>query len=194
MATRRGVSTNVGDRRNRPLLRFDVRDKTVASQNRRFGDRVSASINAANSELTAEGLSFSVANLLSARELAAIQSVPSLVRDVNRIVKNLGARTLERIRDAADPTYDTGAFKSAFRIKTDVDGKLKIRFEVSNPVKYALYVHRSGTPRSHTVVNKYIVPIMQRAMQELIEDLSGDSGVLSQALEGIILRPLTRGA
>jgi len=84
--------------------------------------------------------------------------------------------------------------RSAFRIKTDVDGKLKIRFEVSNPVKYALYVHRSGTPRSHTVVNKYIVPIMQRAMQELIEDLSGDSGVLSQALEGIILRPLTRGA
>ena len=49
MATRRGVTTNVGDRRNRPLLRFDVRDKTVASQNRRSGHRVSACVTAVTS-------------------------------------------------------------------------------------------------------------------------------------------------
>lgn len=192
MARRPAVTTRIGDP-ERGQLRFDTIRKAQAIRDRQFGGARRASINVRDTEVgTGKGLGFEVGLFLNADEISAINSVPKLKRELNRIVGNLGARLLDKVQQVSKPTYEYGLFYSGWRIKTNVGGDLKLRVELSNPAPYALYVHRKGTDKSRTVVNTYVKPLVQRAMQELLEDLTGESGVLTKGLAGIILRPLAR--
>jgi len=197
MARRQRVSTVIGNREGAPL-RFDTQREALALRNRQFGGARRASINVADTEVgTGRGLGFQVSFAFTPQELADINSVPKLRQQLNRIVRNTGARLLDRVKTVSAPTRVTGLFKDSWRIKSDIIGSVdaggvKLRLEVSNDAPYALYVHRKGTPKEKTVVNTYVKPLVQRAIDELLDDLTGSSGVLPRALRGRILRPLAK--
>lgn len=197
MARRQRVSTQIGNPEGAPL-RFDTLREALSFRNRQFGDARRASINVAGTEVgTGKGLGFEIGFALSRQELAEINSVPKLRNQLNRIARNGGARLLSRVKAVSAPTRVTGLFKDSWRIKSDIigsvdSGGLKLRLELSNDAPYALYVHRKGTPAEKTVVNTYVKPLVQQAIDELLEDLTGESGVLPSALRGLILRPLAR--
>ena len=197
MARRQRVSTVIGNREGAPL-RFDTQREALALRNRQFGGARRASINVADTEVgTGRGLGFQVSFAFTPQELSDIESVPKLKQQLNRIVRNAGARLLDRVQDVSRATYETGLFYSGWRIKSDVIGTvdaggLKLRIELSNPAPYALYVHRKGTKPNKTIVNTYVKPLVQRSIDEILEDLTGSSGVLPRALRGRILRPLAK--
>lgn len=198
MARRPAVTTRIGDP-ERGQLRFDTIRKAQAIRDRQFGGARRASINVRDTEVgTGKGLGFEVGFALSAEELLAIQSVPKLESALNRIVKNTGARLLRKVRAVSRRTYDTGLFSSSWTIRDDViggvkaGGKLRLRIELQNPAPYALYVHEAGTAPSKTIVNTYVKPLVQEAIDEILDDLTGASGALTQAMVGAILRPLAR--
>lgn len=194
MALRRGVTTTIGDPERRPL-RFDVQRKALDLRNRQFGDARRASVNVRGTEVgTGRGLGFEVGFALTPDEIEAINSVPKLRRQLSRIADNAGARLLRRVQEVSRQTYDTGLFYSGWRIRTDFGSDLTLRVELQNPAPYALYVHRKGTPKERTIVNTYVKPLVQAAIDELLADLTGESGVLPKALAGIILKPFSRGA
>ena len=197
MPPRRAVTTRIADPERRPL-RFDTQREALTLRNRQFGDARRASVNVAGTEVgTGKGLGFEVGFALTRQEIADIESVPKLKAQLNRIVRNAGARLLDRVQDVSRATYETGLFYSGWRIKSDVIGTvdaggLKLRIELSNPAPYALYVHRKGTKPNKTIVNTYVKPLVQRSIDEILEDLTGSSGVLPRALRGRILRPLAK--
>lgn len=192
MARRPSVTTTIGDKDRRPL-RFDVQDKALELRNRQFGAARRASINVRGTEVgSGEGLGLDVGLVLTEEEAAAIGSSKKLTRELNKIVNNAGARLLRRVQEVSRATYDTGLFYSAWRVRTVKNGDAKFRIELQNSAPYALYVHRAGTPRDKTVVNTYIKPLIQQSIDEVLEDLTGVSGVLSKALAGVILRPLAK--
>lgn len=188
----RGVTTRIGDPERRPL-RFDVQREALRLRDRQFGGARRASINVAGTEVgTGRGLGFEVGFALTPDEVEAINASKRLKREMSRIVGNAGKRLLDRVQKASRATYDTGLFYSGWRIKADVGGDLKLRIELSNPAPYALYVHRKGTPRSKTVVNTYVKPLVQETIDEILDDLTGVSGVLTRGLAGIVLRPFAK--
>lgn len=194
MALRPRVTTQIGDPERRPL-RFDVQRKALDLRNRQFGDARRAPINVRGTEVgTGKGLGFEVGFALSADEIAAINAVPKIRRQLNRIADNAGARLLRRVQEVSRQTYETGLFYSGWRFRTDIGSDLTLRIELQNPAPYALYVHRKGTPKERTIVNTYVKPLVQAAIDELLADLTGESGVLPRALAGIILKPFARGA
>lgn len=163
---RPAVSTTIGDTANRPLLRFDVRKKALEQRLASFTGRAVP--------VTGEGLNLSIGGLFSTRERGIIAGSRAVEVAVNRVIRNAAERGLQHIRKVSRDTYETGAFYSNWRyeLKADSSG-LKANLSYTNPVPYAKYVHRSGTPRSHTVYNKHVKPYVIRKLQkEIIDDLT----------------------
>jgi len=166
-APRGPVSTTIGDKRNTPLLRFDTRQEALQARLDTFrGEAVPVT--------GGDGLSLNASLLLNAAELARATTDRTLRAALNKILRAAAKRALDKVRALSRPTYDTGAFMSNWAVDLDdVGGGLRLRMSFRNPVPYSLYVHRSGKPRSFTVVNTYVIPYVREQLQrEIIEDLS----------------------
>lgn len=120
------------------------------------------------------GLTISTAGRLSRTEWRAATGSRTLRAVLGRILRNGAARLLRRTQDASRPTYKTGLFLSSWRVERDESSDIAFpdRLTLVNPVPYASYVHRKGTPRSATVVKVHIRPLLVQMRQELEEDFA----------------------
>ncbi len=172
------VSTTVGDRKNRPLLRFDTQREVLSL----VGGPGAGSIGGSGS-----GLAIRLDRVLTSPEIAAIAANKTAAAMVGRVVEAAAGRLLDRVRKVSKPTYRTGLFYSAWRAKVGTRGGLKSNIELTNPAPYALYVHRKGTRKTSTVFNVHVKPIAKAIANELIDDLVA---VLKRKAVASVLAPL----
>lgn len=151
-------------------LRFDVQKTVLGQALQRFGNRPSKAVGRG-------GLTFDIAMLFSASERDAVEANRAFRTELNRLIQNTGARLVERARAVSRPTYKTGLFSSSWRVERQTSKIAGLNSEVSltNKAPYALYVHRKGTPKSATVVNKYIKPLVRKAIDEIVDDVTNST-------------------
>ena len=120
------------------------------------------------------GLSVSTASNLPRSAWRAAEGSRALSALLNRIMRNGAARLLRRAQDASRPTYRTGLFLSSWRVVRDASTDLLFvdRLTLENPVPYASYVHRKGSPPKQTVVRVHIRPLLDVVRRELVEDFA----------------------
>lgn len=163
---REPVSTQIGNTKDRPLLRFDVARKALEQRlaTYRGTERV---------PVTAEEGSLNLSSIFRAEEVAAIVQNRTARAALNRVMQNAGKRLQDHARKVSRQTYETGAFYSNWKVAVKADSSgLKSVIELTNAVPYALYVHPKGTPIEDTVFNKLIKPWIQNTLKEqLIEDI-----------------------
>ena len=162
---RERVTTVVGDTEARGLLRFDVQREVLDFRNRTFVGRRRAPV------VGGSGLEIQISRVLSTEEVTAIAADRAASAAFNRAIDAGAERLLSRVRKVTRPTYETGLFYSAWRVKNRKTRGLKGTIELENPAPYALYVHRKGAPRTRTVVNTYVKPLVKTAAAELVDDL-----------------------
>jgi len=151
-------------------LRFDVQRTVLGQALQRFGNRASKAVKRG-------GLTFDIAMVFSADERAAVEANTKFRVELNRLIQNTGARLVARARDVSRATYKTGLFSSSWRIERQASKIAGLNSELSltNRAPYALYVHRKGTPKSATVVNKYIKPLVRKAIDEIVDDVTNST-------------------
>ena len=113
-----------------------------------------------------------------------------LLTRMRQTVRAAAARGLSRIRAASRPTYQTGLFYSAWRDRlTDDVSQTGLVMDIlyTNPTPYGIWVHRKGTPRSQTVVNTYVKPILADLTDEVLNDLTGPVAAVTDALREDVL-------
>lgn len=155
------VSTTVGDRENRPLLRFDTQ-RTVLNL---LGGPGRGSITGGN------GLEIRLDRVLTSPEIAQLALNKTAAGIIGRVMDAASARLLDRVRQVSRKTYRTGLFYSGWRAKVGSRGGLRSNIELQNKTPYAVFVHRKGTRRSETVVNTYVKPLVREVADEVLQDL-----------------------
>ena len=151
-------------------LRFDVQRTVLGQALQRFGNRPSKAVGRG-------GLTFDIAMLFSAGEREAVEANSKFRVELNRLIRNTGQRLVERARKVSYQTRKTDLFWSSWAIEretTAISG-LNSKISLTNKAPYALYVHRKGTPKSATVVNKYIKPLVRKAIDEIVDDVTSSS-------------------
>lgn len=133
------------------------------------------------------GLTISTAGRLSRTEWRAVTGSRTMRAILGRIMRNGAARLLRRVQDASKPTYIPGLFLSGWRIVRDESSDIAFpdRLTLENPVPYASYVHRKGTPRRATVVRVYVRPLVAQMRDELAEDLARAD--VTQAIQHLVM-------
>lgn len=151
-------------------LRFDVQRTVLGQALQRFGNRPSKAVGRG-------GLTFDIAMLFSASERDAVEANTKFRVELNRLIRNTGARLVDRARAASYPTRKTDLFWSSWAIEreTTTIAGLNSKVNLTNKAPYALYVHRKGTPKSATVVNKYIKPLVKKAIDEIVDDVTNST-------------------
>lgn len=155
------VSTVIGDRENRPLLRFDTQ-RTVLNL---LGGPGRGSITGGN------GLEIRLDRVLTSPEIARLALDKTAAGIIGRVMDAASARLLDRVRQVSRKTYRTGLFYSGWRAKVGSRGGLRSNIELQNKAPYAVFVHRKGTRRSETVVNTYVKPLVREVADEVLQDL-----------------------
>lgn len=155
------VSTTIGDRENRPLLRFDTQ-RTVLNL---LGGPGRGSITGGN------GLEIRLDRVLTSPEIARLAIDKTAAGIIGRVMDAASARLLDRVRQVSRKTYRTGLFYSGWRAKVGSRGGLRSNIELQNKTPYAVFVHRKGTRRSETVVNTYVKPLVREVADEVLQDL-----------------------
>lgn len=180
------VSTTIGDRARRPVLRFDVRRSLLAA----VGGPGKGSVTA-----TRGGLAIDIGVMFTAEERSAIAANRTLTARLNKITDNLGKRLVDMARKESTPTYRTGLFKSSWRFEKDTSSQgLKTAVSLVNSAPYALYVHRKGWRRPGqtsgwpTVVNRIIRPNATRIANDVIEDIVNDRVLMRGIASAIVAR------
>lgn len=171
------VSTTIGDRKNRPLLRFDVQRELLV----KLGGAGPGSVSGGN------GLEIRLDRVLTSPEIAALATNKAAAAMVGRVVQAAADRLLDRVRKVSRRTYRKGLFYSGWRAKVGSRGGVRSNIELTNQAPYALYVHRAGTPRTQTVVNTYVKPLVREVAAEVLDDLVT---VMKRQLVASALAPL----
>lgn len=187
------VSTVVGDTKNRPLLRFDVRREVLAGALKSFSGRRIAAVEGDN------GITFDIGMVLTPEERNVISANRTLRARLNKIVDRAGDRLVDVARRESRPTYRTGLFYSSWKTrKVESTGGLTSKLELTNAAPYALYVHRKGwrAPGQRsgwpTVVNRLIKPAAQRISEQIIDDLLNDRPLMNAIRDAVLARALGR--
>jgi hypothetical protein len=189
------VSTTVGDRENRPLLRFDTRRNVLASAIASFGGRKSAAVTAET-----DGLTVDIGVVLTPQERSVIAANRNLTARLNKIVDNAGARIVDMARKESRPTYRTGLFFSSWKAtKAKSAGGLSTQLDITNAAPYALYVYRRGmrAPGQQrgwpTVINRYIRPQARRIADGIVDDIVNDRPLMDAIRDAVLSRALGGG-
>lgn len=190
---RQPVSTTVGDTKNRPLLRFDVRREVLSSAMKSFSGRRIAAVEGDN------GITFDIGMVLTPQERDVISANRTLRARLNKIVDRAGDRLVDIARKESRPTYRTGLFYSSWKTrKVESSGGLTTKLELTNAAPYALYVHRKGWRQPGqqrgwpTVVNRLIKPAAVRVSEQIIDDLLNDRPLMSAIRDAVLTRALGR--
>lgn len=155
------VSTTIGDRENRPLLRFDTQRKVLDL----LGGPGRGSITGGN------GLEIRLDRVLTSPEIARLALDKTAAGIIGRVMDAASARLLDRVRQVSRKTYRTGQFYSGWRAKVGSRGGLRSNIELQNKTPYAVFVHRKGTRKTETVVNTYVKPLVKEVANEVLQDL-----------------------
>lgn len=118
-------------------------------------------------------------SLFSESQFTEIEASRALRLALGRIIKRVGAETYQRIlaivlqHGAIRPPPEGGAFIRGFRITFIEESGVRVGFQITNNVGYALYVHPKGTPITRTIVNvdirRGLVPQMRTMLRAEIE-------------------------
>ena len=113
---------------------------------------------------------------------------------INKVMKKAGQRMVARAKKLSAKTRKTGAFQSGWGTRLiNSQGDLRVVVELFNSVPYANHVARSEdwhSPRdTHSVINKYIKPMVAKVSVEIDEDLQTIAPKIEAAIaEGILSR------
>ena len=186
------VSTTIGDRENRPILRFDVQRELLAFA----GGPGKGSVTAANA-----GMVFDLGVVFTGAERSIIAGNRTIKARLNRIIDNLGKRLVDMARRESTPTYRTGAFKSSWKYRKNAgqDARLKTEIALVNDMPYALYVHRKGQRARGqrrgwpTVVNTFIRPRAIAMANDSVQDIVNDRPLMRAIAGEIVTRAAAGG-